>query len=275
MGDWDDITPDFETEPRLSDVLADTQIAWPTAAAIRGFIRASNRWSADTPISDAMVAAFRRDIIARAYAIWRARKAGKRVRVIPRGFPRRQRRALRVLLELMGEPWFQVGVALLTGVSAMLCWSLAELRVFPVQFRDAPTHMSASLLCYLHGKLALRVPTPQASWNAWELNPWHAAALNALSADAALEIYERLTSASRSERHARIDALFSNLERIGREAVAGHGEWLCELDPGPPRALVPLLPAEIEKARAARKKLEEEAAAPAQPAVPPGGGGKR
>jgi hypothetical protein len=267
-GDFDDITCDYLTEPRLSDI--DLPDGWPSTAAIRGFIRASNRWSADTPVPDSLVAAWRQGIIRRAYAMWHARRRKRELRPLV-GWTRRQRRALSAMWGLMQEPWFRVGLTVMTGYAAFVCWSAHELLLCPRVFRDFPSAMGSELLRYTHEKAGFQTPAPRQHWDPWDANPWHIAAVNSVSADAVTDIYDRLTAAVESARHRQIDALFARLESVGRGAIAEHGEWLCERDDGPPRGLVPWSPDETEAVRVTHG-VDETESVPPHPS--PGRGGR-
>jgi hypothetical protein len=277
MGDWDDIALVGDEyvvtsgdEPSLDGVLRETRLAWPSDAAIAGFIRAANRWHPDTPVPSSLVAEWRARIVRLAYQRWWSMRAPRRRRMlrIPPDLPRRHRRAVVVIIELLNEPWARVGLAMLTAAAALQLWAMREAwhAMSSPRWRPAPRNLLSPVLRYAHAKARAYGPTPPETWDAVELSPWHIAAVNAVSAAAAAALHDRIAACSKMSRYRVLDALLAELESIGREAVSKHGEWLCDLDPGPPRALVPVLPSEIERARATRKKVEKEGAA--APTVP-------
>jgi hypothetical protein len=258
VSDWADIAlvgGSYEItshEPSLDGVLTDTRLAWPSDAAIAGFIRAANRWSPDTPVPSALIAEWRARIIQLAYQRWWAQQRPGRRRVLrcPPGMPRRHRRAIAVLIEILDEPWARVGLSLLSAASAFQLWAAREAwrALSSPRCRAAPIHLLSPVLRYTHLKSAAYGPLPAETWDATELSPWHTAALNAVSPAASLALYERIEAASRQFQYQALDALIDELDRLGRAAILEHGEWLSERDPAPPRGLVPYLPAEIELA---------------------------
>ena len=239
IDDFSDVTSDYPSrpEPRLSDIDVPN---WPSLEAIRGFIRAANGWSEDTPISDALVSEFRQTIVRRAYLMWHAR-IRRRQLPPPVNLTRRQRRSVAVLWDLLQDPWFRVGLAMLDSFAAFTFYSAREVLLFPRYFHDSHQAMASGLLVYAHCKVRPAQDAPRTHWNGWTVNPWHMAALNAVSPVDATQAYE---SAKVATHHRVISALFCELEFIGRRAVKQHGDWLCNYDSGAPRGLIPYLSSE-------------------------------
>lgn len=263
MDDFADITTDFSfpDPPRISDL----DMPWPTAEVIRAWVRAANRWPPDMPIPDSMVATFRQQIVRKAYAIWHARRKERRIIRVRKSVPRRHRRQISLLVELMSEPWFQVGVSVLVAATAVpiyFLWVTLEESRYPLPpFRESPSRMGSALLEHLHRKIGIIAKPPRISPHAWEISPLHISAINAMSSAAARELYFRLVPAAQSSRHAQIDRIFSELDSVGQRSISEFGEWLCEPEiDREPRGMVAILPVEIAEEKVLKKKADAEVA---------------